>query len=221
MPLQKGLLKEYARIFSLFLRLVDLVVILGASWLAFYLSNAHEFFEAQGIYGLPVIYQYVILLVVVLSALIFPLFTIYGVWRGASVFAEIKQITVAWTTLALMLTGLAFLTQTGTEYSRTWMAVWYLLGGAGLVSSRIALRTLLYWLRLSGFNKRYIVIVGAGGQAMRVAQRLQHSTWFGLEIVAFFGDRSDELPEDLSGIDVVEDLSKISAFISENTVDQV
>jgi len=221
MPLQKGLLKEYARIFSLFLRLVDLVVILGASWFAFYLSNAHEFFEAQGITGLPVIYQYVVILVVVLSVLVFPLFTVYGVWRGASVFAEIKQITVAWTSIALMLAGIAFVTQTGLEYSRSWMVAWYLLGGAGLVSSRIVLRTLLYWLRLSGFNKRYIIIIGTGGQAMRVAQRLQKSTWFGLEIVAFFGSKPDKLPEDLSGIEVIEEMSKISAYVSENTVDQV
>ena len=221
MPVHKGLLKEYARIFSLFLRLVDLVIVLGACWIAFYLSNAHEFYEAQGVNGLPLHYQYVVLLVAVLSALVFPLFTIYGVWRGATVFAEVKQITVAWTMLSLMLTGLAFVTQTGEEYSRSWMAAWYLIGGVGLLASRITLRTMLYWLRLSGFNKRFVVIVGTGGQAMRVAQRLQKSTWFGMEIVAFFGEAPEELPDDLSEIEVIVDLAKLNDFITDNTVDQV
>lgn len=221
MPIQKGLLKEYARFLNLFIRLVDLAIIIAASWLAFYISNAHEYFDSQGIHGIPIDYQYVILLVVVLSALLFPMFAVYGIWRGISVFAEIKQIIVAWTVLSLVLTGLAFVTQTGAEYSRSWMATWYLIGGTGLLASRIVLRTFLYWLRLSGFNRRHIVIVGTGRQALRVAQRLRESTWFGIEIVSFFGEQPEQWPDHLSNIEMIDDISKISQFVADNRIDQV
>ena len=164
--------------------------------LSYYVSNAYATFTALGVQGLPESYIHVILLAAILSAIIFPVSSVYKVWRGSSTLTEIKQITIAWVMVALTLTLLAFFTKSGAEYSRSWMGIWLASGWTGLVSSRVILRYVLRYLRSSGFNHRHIVIVGTGDQAAIVADRLQKSTWFGLEISALFssGQVSEHLP---------------------------
>ena len=193
---QKGLLKGHANILNQVLRLSDWSLILISGILSYYVSNAYETFTAIGVQGLPEHYLHVILLAIVLSAAIFPLSAVYKVWRGSSTLTEIKQITIAWVLVALTLTLLAFFTKSGEAYSRSWMGIWLASGWMALVASRVVLRYVLRYLRSSGYNHRHIVIVGTGDQAAIVADRLQKSTWFGLEISALFssGELSDHMP---------------------------
>ena len=177
----------------------DWLLITVCGFIAYYLSNAYETFTALGIQGLPKSYLHVILLAVILSALIFPLSAVYKVWRGSSTLSEIKYLSMAWVMVALTLTLLAFVTKSGAEYSRSWIGIWFASGWVALVGSRILLRYILRYLRSCGFNHRHIVIVGTGDQAAIVADRLQKSTWFGLEISALFccllytSDAADDL----------------------------
>jgi len=208
---------------NLLLRLSDWVLILICGALSYYASNAYETFTAMGVQGLPTSYLQVILLAVLLSALIFPLFTIYRVWRGSSTLSEIKYLTMAWFMVALTLTLLAFITKSGAEYSRSWMGIWLVSGWFALVGSRVALRYVLRYLRSSGFNHRHIVIVGTGDQATIVADRLQKSTWFGLEITALFsnGQVSEYLPPWLRDKKIITEYEDLRRHVDNHDIDQV
>ena len=221
--LKKGFLKGHANLLNQLLRLGDLSLIIICGVLSYYASNAYDTFTAIGVQGLPKSYLQVILLVVLLSALIFPLFTIYRVWRGSSTLSEIKHLTMAWFMVALMLTLLAFITKSGAEYSRSWIAIWFGSGWIALVASRVAFRYVLRYLRSSGFNHRHIVIVGSGDQAAIVADRLQKSTWFGLEVSALFssGQVSEYLPSWLRGKKIITEINDLRAHVDERDVDQV
>jgi putative colanic acid biosynthesis UDP-glucose lipid carrier transferase len=218
---QKGFLKGHSNILNLALRLIDLLAITFCGILSFYLSNAYQYYSALGIKQIPESYLVVVFLSLVLVVLVFPLFSVYRVWRGVSTLTEIKFLTMAWTLVALMLALLAFITQTGADYSRSWMGIWFASGWVVIVGSRVVLRLVLRWLRSSGFNHRHIVIVGTGEQAVVVADRLRKSTWFGLEISAMFRSGDHQLPEWLSGITIITELSDLRSYMDQNDVDQV
>ncbi|MGB5584896.1 MAG: hypothetical protein WBO93_15035, partial [Gammaproteobacteria bacterium] len=117
--LKKGILKGYGDALNLLIRISDLVMLLICGVLSYYFSNAYATYLELGVSGLPQHYLQVILLSVVLSALIFPLFNVYRVWRGSSTLSEIKQLSMAWVMVALTLTLLAFITKSGADYSRS------------------------------------------------------------------------------------------------------
>jgi len=216
-------LKGHADLLNLFLRVSDWLLVLVCGFLSYYLSNAYETFTALGIHGLPKSYLQVVLLAILLSAIIFPVAAVYKVWRGSSTLTEIKQLTIAWTMVALTLAFLAFITKTGAEYSRSWMVIWFISCWTALVTSRVVLRYILRYLRSSGFNHRHIVIVGTGDQAVIVADRLQKSTWFGLEISALFssGHISEQFPAWLGQKKIITEYEDLRRHVNENGVDQV
>ena len=220
---KKGLLKGHASILNQALRLSDWILLFFSGFLSYYASNAYETFTALGVQGLPKSYLHVILLAVILSALIFPLSAVYKVWRGSSTLTEIKHITIAWSMVALTLAFLAFITKSGADFSRSWMGIWFASGWVALVASRVVLRLVLRYLRSSGFNHRHIVIVGTGDQAAIVADRLQKSTWFGLEISALFssGSLSDHMPSWLRDKRIITQYEDLRAHVDDNEVDQV
>ena len=219
--MRKGLLKGYGNVLNHVLRFSDLIAIIISGAVSYYLSNAYATFTAAGIRGLPESYSKVILLAALIALFIFPLFSIYRVWRGYSTLTEIKHLTMAWAMVALSLALLAFVTKTGADYSRSWMGIWFASGWVALVGSRVILRLVLRWLRSSGFNHRHIVIVGTGEQAVVVADRLRKSTWFGLEISAMFRSSDQLLPAWLSGTKIIDDFAALRQHVDDLQVDQV
>lgn len=216
-----GVLRGHSVAIKLIFRMLDAIIITVTGVLAYFFSNAYETHAQLGISGLPEHYLKVILLVTLLSVLFFPLFSIYKVWRGSSTLTEIKYLTMAWFFVALLTAGLAFVTKTGADFSRSWMGLWLISAWLLFTCSRVVLRVVLSWLRSSGYNHRHIVIVGTGDQAVVVAERLHRSTWFGLEISALFGAPTDQLPKWLQDKKVISDVTELRRYIGENGVDQV
>lgn len=219
--IKKGFLKGYANLLNFLLRCMDLSIVLGSGIGSYYFSAAYQTYSAQGIQGLPDHFIKAILLVIVLTAIIFPVCTVYRVWRGSSTLSEIKTLTIAWLTVGLLLAGLAFVTRSGSHFSRSWIGIWFASAWVLFVGLRITMRIVLRYLRSTGFNHRHIVIVGSGEQAAVVAQRLQHSTWFGLEISALFGPNIKRLASFFPATERIYELAQLRSYVDEHEVDQV
>ena len=219
--IKRGFLKGHANVLNFILRVIDLSVVLICGVFSYYFSTAYNTYLKSGVQGLPEHYLDVILVAVILTGLIFPLFTTYRVWRGSSTLSEIKHLTMAWLLVGLLLAGAAFITKSGADYSRSWMGLWFVATWVSLVGSRVILRIVLSWLRSNGFNHRHIVVVGTGEQAAVVADRLRRSTWFGLEISALFGPNSEKLPSWLKSKKFISDVTELREYIDEGDVDQV
>ena len=218
----KGILKEYSSVLSLLLPISDWVIVFVAGWFAFYVSGVNEFFISIGEPGIPTRYIYVLVLTVFLTAAMFPLFSVYRAWRGASIFEEIKLLTLGWLAVAFALTAVALMTKTGAQFSRMWAGVWLLIGWVALVTYRILSRLLLRWMRSKGYNQRQIVIAGAGELAKQVAERVNSAGWTGLEIVGFFSENGVNGINKTSGqTRVLGDLSSLPTFIENNVIDQI
>ena len=219
--LKRGFLKGHANVLNFILRVIDLSVVLVCGVVSYYFSAAFETYALLGVHGLPEHYLKVVLSAVVFAGLLFPIFTVYRVWRGSSTLSEIKYLTMAWVMVGLLLSGLAFITKSGADYSRSWMGLWFASTWVLLVGSRVLLRMILCWMRSSGFNHRHVVIVGTGDQAAVVADRLRRSSWFGLEISALFGTNAEKLPAWLRKKKIITDVSELRRYVDEGGIDQV
>lgn len=219
--IKKGFLKGHASVLNFLLRFFDLCVVVISGVVTYYFSPAYQTYMAQGVLGLPEHYIKAIVLAVVLSAIVFPVCMVYRMWRGTSTFSEIKTLTLAWIMVGLLLTGIAFATQSGLNFSRSWMGLWLFSAWVLFIGLRVSMRIILRWLRSNGFNHRHIVMVGTGDQATVVAQRLQHSTWFGLEISALFGPDTEQLRALFPTRKRIDSIAELRSYVDENGVDQV
>ena len=207
----RGVLKEHATLLNVLLQVADWGTILLTAW------AAHRIYF--GNWDLPTSYTIVACIMVLLASLLFPRFNLYQAWRGASIFDEVRAITLGWTLVLFLLFTFAFTTKMGAEFSRGWIGIWALLGWGILVSGRVLLRMALRWLRSHGFNQRRIVIVGTEGLGEEVSRRLLASPWIGLQVEGFFSASPARHAE--PGVPILGGLSDVAGYVEEEHIDQV
>jgi len=208
----RGLLKEHSSVLNAALHALDWAGIILAAW------AAHRLY--LGSWVLPDSYSIVVGVVVLLVALIFPRFDLYQAWRGASLFDEVRAVTLAWALVLFMLFAFAFTTKMGIQFSRGWIGVWSLLGWGALVSGRVFLRVALRWLRSHGFNQRRIVIVGGEGLGEELVRRLLASPWIGLQVAGFF-NADPATAHAKPGVPILGGLADVAGYVAEERIDQV
>lgn len=209
----RGLLKEHSSVLNAALHVLDWGAVAVAGW------AAHDIY--LGSWDLAPSYSIVVGIVVLLAALLFPRFRLYQAWRGASIFDEIRAITLAWTLVLFLLFGFAFTTKMGVQFSRGWVGIWAILGWLLLVCDRILLRIGLRWLRSHGFNQRRIVIVGTEGVGEEVARRLLAIPSVGLQVEGFFGIDAALNGGRVVGLPVLGNLQDVAAYVAGGRIDQV
>lgn len=209
----RGILKEHAGALNAALHLVDWLAIALASWGAFFLY--------LGITWMPESYLMVVLVALLLAAILFPRFSMYQAWRGASVLDEVRTISLAWGTVLLGLMFLAFFTKTGATFSRGWLGVWALTGWVSLIACRVQLRLLLRWARSRGFNQRRVVIVGEADLGSEVIKRIQGAPWMGLNVVGFFSGEDEADVRAHPDAPLCGGLAEVASFVADKDIDQV
>lgn len=133
-------------------------------------------------------YETAFLLAAALTFIVFPAFDHYRSWRGRS-WAEQLRATVGsvGVVMALLVVASAIL-KTTAWYSRIWFGTWALLAIALLFLVKRLMVIVLRELRGRGWNKKNIVIFGAGELGQMVAERLRDAEWAGFHIVSFLDD---------------------------------
>jgi len=208
----RGMLKEHASLLNVAFYVADWLMIAISAWLAYWIY--------LGDTQMPGHYSVGILIALLLSAWLFPRFSIYQAWRGASILDEMRSVSLAWGSVLLALTAFAFTTKMGAQYSRGWLGIWALVGWFNLLVARLLLRTGLRWMRRHGFNQRHIVIVGSAGLGEEVAQRLGMSPWMGLNIVGYFHGDEDGA-EGMANVPHIGGLDSVADFVIANGIEQV
>ncbi len=129
----RGLLKEYASIWSALLQMVDLVAVTLSGVVAgeLYLDPEQVFTRS---------YLQLLAVALLLAVIVFNKFGFYSAWRNSSLAREMRTVTVGWATVMVALTLFFFLTKSGAEFSRVWAVLWFGLGLSGLLVVRVVLR---------------------------------------------------------------------------------
>lgn len=172
----RGLLKEYASIWSALLQMVDLLMVAVSGMVAGELYLEPDQVFSRG-------YLQLLAVSLLLAVIVFNKFGFYSAWRNSSLASEMRTVTVGWATVMVALTLFFFLTKSGAEFSRVWAVLWFGLGLSGLLVVRLVLRQFLRWLRRKGYNQRKILIVGKDPLMGDLATRLSKAPWMGLSVV--------------------------------------
>ncbi len=184
--LPRGLLKEYANVISLLLRLTDVLTVFLAGWV----SNAIWLKQLT----LPPLYPTALVIAGCTVFIVFPFFRLYESVRGASFWGYFLRLMQATFFVLVLLSGVAFLTKTGNYFSRGW----FLLAGGllfvFLILFRCGVLLFLRIMRSHGWNERRIVLVGAGSSGQKLLALLQQKLWTGFRIYAVFDDQPEAVP---------------------------
>jgi len=212
--LPRGLLKEYSQFLAILLRVMDVIAVVFAGGAAYY----YKF----GSFTLSVNYQFALLIAAILTVVVFSFLHIYDSIRALSFWQHLSKLVQAIFITLFILAGLAFLTKTGDIYSRSWFL---LLGGfsfALLVLFRCGLLIALRLMRSRGWNERRAVIIGTGELGEKLLETVQQKLWTGFHIVAVFDDHAlKDASFSIHGVPVIKTPSNISAYLREQTIDEV
>lgn len=102
----------------------------------------------------------VIILSIVLSILIFPLFAVYSSWRVKPLNHTLKGVAAAWVTSFVLLIVLVFILNLDAGWNKRWLLYWFFTVLLYMLIMRICGYYLLGMLREKGRNTRSLVMIG-------------------------------------------------------------
>ncbi|MCR4281856.1 MAG: undecaprenyl-phosphate glucose phosphotransferase [Bauldia sp.] len=109
--------------------------------------------------------------------------------RGAM---TLGRVFLAWTAVFALFAVAAFLAKSGDDYSRVWVASWYLAGLVVFTSVRLTLASLIRVWTKAGMLERRAVIVGGGQTAEELIRALEVQPDNDIRICGIFDDRKDD-----------------------------
>jgi Undecaprenyl-phosphate glucose phosphotransferase len=133
------------------------------------------------------------------AAGLLPLATIVliGSFKGYTVAAyrqilpEIGRAAGLWTAVFGCFTLILFFLKMGEEFSRVWLATWFLAGLVALTVIRILLTRLVQRWTAAGVLERRAVLVGGGPEAVELIHALRGEPANDVRICGIFDDRED------------------------------
>jgi exopolysaccharide biosynthesis polyprenyl glycosylphosphotransferase len=184
-----NILRRHALLFNMTQRALDIAILLAITWL---FANR---------YGSPELMRVLAIYTSLFLVAIFSLFNIYKSWRSTFISDQIKMLVIAWSSVLIVFNIIILLLSNKEQLAVLWpyglfqspeFLYWSLFVFLGLAAFRVAVKTVLVFIRERGYNQRSAVIVGAGRTGTRVAKYLGESRWMGINIIGFFDDESDE-----------------------------
>jgi exopolysaccharide biosynthesis polyprenyl glycosylphosphotransferase len=170
-------------------RMLDIVVLIGITWLVSGKPSHTELMRLLAIYGS------------LLMLVIFSVCGIYKSWRVAFISNQFKRLLLAWCAVLVVFNIIILLLSNPEQLAILWpyclfkspeFNSWALYVFLGLTAYRLVVKLVLAFFRESGYNQRTAVIVGAGRFGRKLARYLAENRWMGIRLVGFF---DDGLPE--------------------------
>ena len=138
-------------------------------------------------------------------------YSIASLRRGA--LCGMPRIIVAWSGLLAVFAVAAFLSKSGADYSRMFVASWYVGGLVVLIAVRIPLGARVRDLTARGRFQRNAVIVGGGSAAAELIAALAKKGDNDIRICGIFDDRQgDRSPPTVAGYPRLGNIGELVAF---------
>lgn len=105
--------------------------------------------------------------------------------------------------------------------SRIFLAIFVIVSSAFLLLEKIAVFSVMHYVRKKGFNCRGILIVGTGRRAANFISKIQNHSEWGLKIIGAIDDEPGRGIKKVKDIKVIGTLKDISKILHRHAVDQV
>lgn len=165
-------------------------------------------------------YSLLVVLAAIAGIAIFSMSGLYRSFRAQTFVSWFSSLSFSWFVLSSILLFALWALKVSEDFSRLWLGTWFLLGWLSAVVWRLLAYALLNRLRSMGYNRKYIVIVGAGRLGQALAEKIQKSPWTGYQTVAFFDDNLDKQQQQLLGISVYP-AQNLSVWLQTQNIDEV
>jgi Undecaprenyl-phosphate glucose phosphotransferase len=147
--------------------------------------------ERQG-QSAHLVYFGAVLIAAAANTLMLQAFDLYSVAALGAFVRSFTRIVVGWSLVMAGLMAGAFFGKVGADFSRVWMATWYLSALFLMFGERLALSQLVKrWIKEGRLNRR-AVIVGGGPATEELIKALEASHDTDIRIAGLFDDRGND-----------------------------
>ena len=215
------MIKDNQKVFNRTLVLMDAVITTVSYALAyiirFYMFSA----DATGVGVLPAKdYFSVLIFLIPTYVLLYYSCNVYGPKRTGRQKREIGSIIQANTIGIALYIVVLYLFVREIHYSRSMMAIFYILNIVITTFLRIILRKILRSMRKRGYNLKHVLVVGYSRAAESYVDRLQWNPQWGYSVCGILDDR---IPVGTlyKGVRVLGDIDALTATIEANKLDEI
>jgi Undecaprenyl-phosphate glucose phosphotransferase len=164
-------------------RMIELLLVAGIGFAVYLGYVAREGETAHLVYLLAVITA------AAANTLLLQALELYSVQALGAFVRSFTRIALAWTVVVAGLMVSAFFGKVGADFSRVWIATWYVSALIALFGERLVVSLLVRrWIREGRLNRR-AVIVGGGPEAESLIKALEASHDTDIRIAGIFDDR--------------------------------
>jgi Undecaprenyl-phosphate glucose phosphotransferase len=146
---------------------------------------------------------------------------IYDSWRGRSLCRLLSAVAVTWTSLALPLLLLVFVSDQFETFALDWFIGWIVMALLLMLSARLAAFGVLRFARSHGVNQKRVVIVGTGELTDTLLKKVQANLWTGFKIVAIFEEEPKGLGRMIGDKPVLTLDDQLGTYVSDNAIAEV
>jgi Undecaprenyl-phosphate glucose phosphotransferase len=154
------------------------------------------------------------------NTLMLQAFDLYSVPALSAFVRSFTRLALAWTLVMAGLMAGAFFGKVGADFSRVWIATWYVSALLVLFGERLALSQLVRrWIREGRLNRR-AVIVGGGHEAEELIKALEASHDTDIRIAGIFDDRgNDRVSPVVAGYPKLGNIDELVEFARNSRID--
>jgi len=157
-----------------------------------------------------------------LSVFLFDRLGLYRVDRLGAALTNLPRLALGWTVSFAVLAAGLFFAKAGDEFSRVWMAAWFVGGGAALIASRFAAASLIRSWHRSGRLSRRAVIFGTGAVTEKAVAQLEADLNSDIRILGVFDERAEpRAPASTNGYPLLGTLKHLVQYTRSTRVDLI
>ncbi len=195
-------------------KLIDLVLFLVAGLLAFYFQFQYLHFD-----------QLYITAFIFTALLVLPVFSFFSVYKSffdQSLLKYLGSLYLAIISVMILLAAIAFITKTGSYFSRAWFCIWTANAIVLLTIFRLLLWHILRIIRKHGWNQRRVVIIGIGTVGQNLIEHIHKAFWSGFKVVSVFDDNpAQNNIVSICDVSVKKTPSNIEEYVRKYAIDEI
>lgn len=182
---QRPFVTEHPHTVPVILRLLDILALIGAGWLAYYLWYGNLLLDVQ--------YKISVTLGMLIAILFFEVADIYRPHRTSTLIGQLWLILQAALATMVVLFGLVkhWIPEFAMDSNSRLIVYWGLLSLVTVASTRAIVTGLMRWLSRNDRGQGRVIIVGLSEMAVNVSERIHNSPWVGIKVVGYVDDRAE------------------------------
>lgn len=209
------MIRENQKILNRFQVILDLVILILTLILAYNI----RFMNYTGDHLRFSHYVNTLYLLIPLYFLLYNFFGLYEPKRRKSLILELGSIVKSnLMGMAILLSALFFIKEI--NYSRQVLLYFIALNCTFVIFERVVVKKVLNQIRKKGFNKKFLLIIGAGSLGKKIIKKVKENPVFGYEIVGIIDDHMGQ-GRSIEGVPVLDNISSMENIVHEYKIDEI